>query len=110
MLVLEKRNSLDTLRALGMKKELVGSIFFWESIFVTGIGGASGIVVGVLLCLAQQKYGFIKIYGDPDTLIMKAYPVAVEYSDILLTLLPILIIGFVTAGITSAYARSQCHS
>lgn len=105
MLVLEKKKSLSTLRALGMNRRRIGSIFFWESIYVTAIGGISGIVVGILLCLAQQKFGFIKIAGDPTTLIMTAYPVAVDPKDIIITFIPVLIIGLITAWITSAYAK-----
>lgn len=110
MLVLEKKNSLSTLRALGLDMHKIGSIFFWESLFITSIGGISGIIGGVILCLAQQKYGFIKIAGDPGALVIKSYPVALEYTDILFTLIPIAIIGLATAFITSAYARSQCRS
>lgn len=105
MLVLEKRKSLSTLRALGMNQRKIGSIFFWESLYVTAIGGISGIVSGIVLCLIQQRYGLIKIAGDPGTLIMIAYPVAVEYSDIIVTLIPIMLIGLITAWITSAYAK-----
>lgn len=110
MLVLEKRNSLSTLRALGMNKLQIGSIFFWESLYVAAIGGVSGIVTGIILCMVQQEFGFIKIAGDPNSLIIKAYPVAIEFSDIIVTLIPIIVIGLITAWITSAYAKSQCKA
>lgn len=105
MLVIEKRNSLSTLRALGMNRKHIGGIFFWESIYVTMIGGGIGIVIGLLLSYSQQYFGFIKIGGDPSIMVMDAYPVLVKLTDVLITLIPILFIGITTAWITSSYAK-----
>lgn len=109
MLVIEKENSFLSLRALGMPKTKIGDIFFWESIYVCTIGGGAGIILGVLLSLAQQIFGFIKIGGDPDMVIMNSYPVKVEAFDILLTILPIALIGLTTAAITASYARKKIN-
>lgn len=107
MLVIEKDNSISTLRALGCSRKGIGSIFFWESVFVTATGGVSGIITGVVLTLMQEHFGLIKLQGDPSSLTIAAYPVHLEPSDILITLVPILIIGIVTALITASYARSR---
>lgn len=109
MLVIEKEGSLQTLRAIGMSRKKIGSIFFWESIFVTVIGGATGIVLGVTLSLLQQHFGLIKIGGDPEAVIMDTYPVVVDPTDIFFTMIPIALIGFATAAITSSYARSKAR-
>ncbi len=107
MLVLEKQPSLATLRSLGMSRSAVSSIFFWESLYVTAIGGGIGIVIGLGLSFAQQYFGFIKINGDPNMIIMTAYPVLVKFSDVLLTLIPLGIIGMITAWITSSFAKKR---
>lgn len=107
MLVLEKLKSLSTLAAIGFNKKSIGKIFFWESIYVSIIGGGAGLIIGVAVCLIQQHFGIIKIKGDPQSLSVFAYPVILHISDIFLTLLPVIAIGLVSATITAAFARSR---
>jgi ABC-type lipoprotein release transport system permease subunit len=92
---------------MGFTKKQVGSVFWWESIFITGLGGGIGIICGIILCLLQEHFGFIKLNGDESTLIVSAYPVAVEATDILIVMIPLVIIGLITAQITSRFARSR---
>lgn len=110
MLVIEKQKSISTLRAIGFSTRGIGSIFFWESIFVTSCGGIAGILLGVSLTLLQQHFGFIKLQGDPSTLTVASYPVILNPTDILVTLIPILAIGIATAFITAAFARSRSRA
>lgn len=107
MLVLDKQASLSTLYALGARKSTIGAIFAWESYLVSFIGCVAGIVLGVTLCLLQQHFGFIKLAGDPSLLVVKAYPVAVEWSDLLTVLIPVVIIGSITAIISYRFARNR---
>lgn len=106
MLVLEKESSLSTLSAMGMSRCRIGAVFAWESFLVTATGGAAGILLGLILCLLQQHFGIIKI-GDGSQTIMSAYPVAVQAGDILLCALPLLLIGAVSAIITSQFAKKR---
>ncbi len=110
MLVIEKENSIATLRALGMSRRSIGSVFFWESVFVTSIGGVSGVFLGVGLTLLQEHFGLIKLQGDPSTLTVTSYPVQLDPNDILLTFLPVIVIGIASALITAAFARSKSQS
>lgn len=107
MLVLEKESTLGTLSAMGMSRRDIGSVFAWESIMVAALGGLSGILLGVALCLLQQHFGLIKI-GDGTSTIMSAYPVALKWTDLLITLIPICVIGAITAMITARFARRRC--
>lgn len=107
MLILEKQSSMATLSAIGMTRRNIGATFWWESVFVSLIGGISGIVAGLALCLLQQHFGLIKLSGDPDSLVINAYPVKVEATDIVISLLPVIVIGIITASIASAFARSR---
>lgn len=109
MLVIEKQKSMATLKALGMSRKRIVAIFRWESIFVTSVGGVAGIILGIALCFLQQQYGFIKLQGDPQSLVVQAYPVLVDPSDILITTVPLLLIGIMTAFITGAFARSRAQ-
>lgn len=107
MLIIEKQQSMATLASLGMTRMSIGSTFWWESIFVTLIGGASGIAAGIVMCLIQQHFGIIKLGGDPAAMIVTAYPVIVEWGDIGLAFAPVLIIGLISASISSAFAKSR---
>ena len=40
-------------------------------------------------------------------MIVKSYPVVVEWSDVLIALLPVLVIGLITASVTARYARRR---
>lgn len=107
MLIIEKQQSMATLSSLGMTRGSIGRVFWWESVFATLIGGAAGVAVGILLCLLQQHFGLIKLGGDPETMVVSAYPVVVEWTDILVALVPVLAIGLITASISSAFAKSR---
>lgn len=109
MLVIEKEDAIHTIRALGMSRRRIGSIFAWESIYVSMVGAAAGIILGVGLCLAQQYFGLIKIAGDAEMSILQAYPVKVQWPDILATLAISIALAAVTALITAAFARSKCR-
>ena len=107
MLIIEKQSSMATMSALGMNRRQIGKTFWWESIYVSLAGGIGGIIIGVALCLIQEKFGLIKLGGDPDILVVHAYPVIVEWSDLLVALIPVAIIGIITAWISAAFARSR---
>ncbi len=107
MLVLEKEQAIHTFTSLGLSRKRIGGIFVWESLYVSLAGGAFGIILGLALCLLQQHFGIVQIGGDPATRIISAYPVKVQAYDILLTLLPVMVIGLVTAFITGGFAKSR---
>lgn len=107
MIVLDKGDSLVTLFHLGLKRHRVGNIFWWESLIVTSIGAAAGIIVGVVLSLIQERFELIKLAGDPENLVILAYPVKVEFLDILATLVPLAIIGIICAAVSHTFACSR---
>lgn len=107
MLIIEKQSSMSTMSALGMTKGKIGKIFWWESLYVSLTGGIGGITLGVALCLIQEKFGIIKLGGDPDLLVVHAYPVIVEWTDLIIAFIPVIIIGMITACISAAFARSR---
>lgn len=107
MLVLEKTESLRTMSAIGMSRKSIASVFMWESVIVSAIGAAFGIITGSILCLLQQKYGFITIANGGIEETPMAYPVRLESTDILITLIPILVISLGCALVASSFAKSR---
>lgn len=110
MFVLEKRRQLAILNAVGMPRRCIGRVFFHESLMVSVIGGALGVVLGVILCWLQQEYGLIRLAGDPSKLIMAEYPVRLIWSDVAMAFVPCLALGLLTAFIASSFARSRVSS
>lgn len=92
MLILDKREDVVTLRNLGADDRLIARIFLFEGRLITLLGAISGILLGILLCLAQQKFGFISLGGG--NFVVDAYPVSVHLSDVLLVLVTVLLVGF----------------
>ena len=110
MIILDKGTSIHTLSNIGMSKKRVGNIFWWESVLVTLLGAGSGLILGVVVSLIQEKYGLIKLAGDPENLVILAYPVRVEWLDLGVTMIPVAIIGLVTAWISWAFAKGRLRN
>ena len=81
MFVLEKRRQMQTFRALGMRRNEIGRIFGWESLYITLLGGGSGLLLGVGLSILQERWGLLKMHGgDGASMIVQAYPVQLVWS------------------------------
>lgn len=105
MLIVDKRRSIQTMRNLGASKGLIGEVFCWESFFVCVAGTVIGLGIGLGLCYLQIHYGFITIPNSTNTLIIDRYPVAVRWTDVAWLMLPSMLIAFITAVISSGFAR-----
>ncbi len=109
MMVVDRQEVMRTLLALGMSRRRVGGVFAWESLLVTLCGGAAGMALGSLLCLAQQTWGLVRLNGDPSSLVVSAYPVHLMWGDLLATLLPLAAVGVICAMIGAGFARSRAR-
>lgn len=105
LLVIEKRDDMKTLRALGAQRSQIRSIFRYEGLLITLAGGAVGIILGLLLSLAQQHFGLIKLNGDPSTLTITTYPVAVSGLDVVAIFGAIVVIAVATSSLTTIFTR-----
>lgn len=102
MLILDKRDSFTTLRAMGADRRFIRSIFIREGYLIGAIGGVAGIALGIGLCLVQQRFGLIGI--PADTFLVDRYPVEVRGTDLAAV---ILVLAAVVCGITQiTVARS----
>ncbi|EXZ92453.1 ftsX-like permease family protein, partial [Bacteroides fragilis str. Korea 419] len=63
MLILDKKEDVDTLRKLGANDRLVSRIFLFEGCMISFYGAIIGIVLGLLLCWVQMTYGIISLGG-----------------------------------------------
>ncbi|MBW7914440.1 MAG: ABC transporter permease, partial [Taibaiella sp.] len=65
------------------------------------LGGGAGLLLGILLCIGQQQFGWIKLGG---AFIIEAYPIRLYATDILIVLSTILAIGLLAAWFPAARA------
>ena len=72
---------------------------------ITLAGGTVGIILGLLLSLAQQHFGLIKLNGDPSTLTITTYPVAVSGLDVVAVIGAIVVIAVATSSLTTIFTR-----
>lgn len=107
MLIIEKRDNMATLRALGAVPSQISGIFFFEGWLISVVGGLSGILLGVALVAAQQWGGFIKLSADPNQLSVTEYPVHLMATDLLWVLLLVVSVGLVIGAIAYRASRSR---
>ena len=95
MLIIDKRGDIATLRAIGTPQRMVRRIFLYEGWLIAMLGAVIGIVVGVVLCLCQQHFGWVKLGDSSGAFIIEAYPVVLQMGDILLTFATVMIVSAV---------------
>ena len=103
MLIIEKREDISTLRAMGAGETLIRRIFVLEGWFISLLGLAIGLLMGLAFCLLQQRFGLISM---PGNFVIQAYPVVLKGSDLLITALSVAILGYLIAAFTERLSRS----
>lgn len=101
MLIIEKEDNLRVMRSMGASQSLLRRIFLDEGLLIAVIGGFVGIMVGILLCIAQQQWGLISLGGNHSQMSVIAYPCRLSLSDVAVTALVVLVIGTLSGFIAS---------
>ena len=94
MLIIEKKDDIETYRSLGATDKLLRRTFTLEGWLISLLGLAAGLVVGIGFSLAQQHFGFIKM---PGSFLVNAYPVILQWQDVLATIAGVALIGYLIA-------------
>lgn len=96
MLIIDKSEDIRILSHLGADEPTIRRLFRWEGWMISSLGAIVGMAIGVLLCLGQQHFGWLKL-GDGTDYVISAYPVEVQTGDILLVAVIVLTLGLVAA-------------
>ena len=94
MLIIEKRDNMNTLRSLGADNKTIANVFVFEGAIISAAGAVIGIITGVALSLAQQHFGLISM-GD-GAMIVDSYPVEIIPGDVAIIFATVLAVGFIT--------------
>lgn len=94
MLIIEKKDDIETYRSLGATDQMLRRTFTLEGWLISLLGLAAGLVIGIGFSLAQQNFGFIKM---PGSFLVNAYPVILQWQDVLATIIGVALIGYIIA-------------
>lgn len=103
MLVLEKTQSIGILKSLGSSRGGIMKVFLANGIIIGIIGIIFGNVLGLGICIAEQKFRFFSL---PDIYYMKNVPILIEPMQIIFISSLALILTFL-ATIIPAYLASR---
>ena len=107
MLIIDKKNDINTLHNLGANDRQIQSIFLYEGRIISAVGALIGIGLGLALCGLQQAFGFVKMGESSGTFIVNAYPVSVHYWDVLVVFVTVILIGWAASWIPARRLRKQ---
>jgi lipoprotein-releasing system permease protein len=94
MLIIEKKKDIGILASMGADRALIRNIFMKEGFFITLIGAASGIVLGISVCLLQMEF---KLIPFSEGFMVDAYPVKLIWTDIAFIFGTVMSIGFLAS-------------
>ncbi|MGN1246625.1 MAG: FtsX-like permease family protein [Muribaculaceae bacterium] len=110
LLIIEKDESIRTLRYLGATNKQITSIFVAEGWLISLTGAVLGVSLGLLLCWLQQEFGLIALQGNGDNLIVRTYPVEIQLTDVAIVFALVAAVGLLTSIVTSAIMRRRLPS
>ena len=79
MLALDKKKDISILSAMGAHPTLIKKIFLTEGALIAFTGAASGLLLGGLICWAQDQFGLVGM--GMGNAIVSAYPVEMKVFD-----------------------------
>ena len=109
MLMIDKRKDTEILKSMGADNRLIQRIFMNEGLLISVAGGIIGLLLGIILVLLQQQFGFVK-FGTGGNYVVEAYPVLLKLKDVLLIFATILVVGCTSAFLTVRHAMRKTQS
>lgn len=107
MLMIDKRKDTEILKAMGADKKFIHHVFMNEGLLISVAGGIIGLILGILVVLLQQRFGFIKFGSGGGNYIVDAYPVLLKMKDVFIIFVTILAVGCTSAFLTVRHAMKK---
>lgn len=96
MMILDKKESLNTLFNLGTTTQQIRKIFFLQGSLMTVLGGIIGTFLGLLLVFLQQQFAMVMITPSLP------YPVTITLFNLIIVLVTIFVLGILASKVASA--------
>ena len=108
LMVVEKQANMAVFSAIGAPNRLIRAIFANQGWLITLLGGIVGLLIGSLITLGQQTFGWVKIQAsNPAVMAIDYYPVHLQATDILIILAAILLTATIISAVASTLPRSS---
>ena len=108
MLAIDKKKDISVLYAMGASDSLIRRIFLLEGVIISLGGALAGLLIGALICWAQQAFGVVSM--GMETSVLEDYPVKMRAIDFIYTSASIvaitLLISYRPAVIATRYQTS----
>lgn len=95
MLVIDKKKDLALLKAIGSPASILQKIFLAEGTIIAFTGAFAGLLLGLIIAFVQQQFGVIGM--GVQGAIVDAWPIIIDWRDILITSLFIVFITLLAA-------------
>lgn len=89
MLIIEKKRDIFTMSSMGATSIVIERIFIYEGILINAIGAILGTLMGLALCLGQQRFGWIRMEGA----MVDSYPIKMNWLDVTGIFITVVIVG-----------------
>ena len=96
MLLIDKQADVTILHNLGADRQMIRRVFLYEGWLISLLGALCGLALGLGICLLQQHFGILKL-GTGEDYVISAYPVLVQFGDVLWVACVVLALGFLAA-------------
>ncbi len=90
ILILEKTSFIGVLKSMGASNRMIQKIFFYQAIYLIGIGMIAGNVIGLTLGFLQKKFELIPL--DPVNYYMNTVPFHIDIQSVILLNLGVLFV------------------
>ncbi len=104
MLIIDKKDDIVTLQNMGADNSLIRKIFLLEGWMISILGAFGGVLLGVLICWLQIKFGFVGVEGN---FMLEQYPVEIQPLDLVYVFFTVVGIGFVASWYPVRYITKK---
>ena len=111
MIVLDKKQDLSILKAMGATSAQIYRLVLYEGLLVSGVGIVAGVALALILYALQVTIGIVRF---PEGFVVEAYPVVLQWTDFLVVGLTVLGIGYLASvlparrgSLITAYVREE---
>lgn len=101
MIIIDKKENINTLYNIGLTFQEIRNVFFIQGIIITLFGLLFGLVLGTLLIVIQQQFSVLMITSSI------AYPVQFKLTNILLVIGTIIPLGVISSWIASGRVNKE---
>jgi lipoprotein-releasing system permease protein len=96
LIIRDKKKDIATLSAMGMPPRRLKTVFIYEGMLISLLGGLIGIAFASLLVVLQENFGLIK-FGTGENFVVSSYPVDLQWQQLILVAAIAIIIALVSS-------------